>query len=98
MLTTSIFAIIDPTQERLVFGANLANLVDREGNPNGVPRFVTDCIEAIEAPKRIEREGIYRVNGNAALIQKLRVTVDDQVKRESLLISRALRRLTLLKP
>ena len=28
---------------------------------------------------RIEREGIYRINGNAAQIQKLRVTVDDQV-------------------
>ena len=62
-----------------MFGAKLVELVSREGVSDGVPTFVRRCIDAIEAPMRIEREGIYRINGNAAQIQKLRVTVDDQV-------------------
>jgi len=62
---------------RLVFGAELDDVVSRESIGDGVPLFVRRSIGAIEAPGRIDREGIYRINGNASQIQKLSLIVDE---------------------
>ncbi|XP_067843294.1 rho GTPase-activating protein 15 [Heptranchias perlo] len=60
-----------------VFGCHLATLCKREGTT--VPRFVTLCIEAVEK-RGLDADGIYRVSGNLATIQKLRFVVDHEEK------------------
>ncbi|XP_039224105.1 rho GTPase-activating protein 9 isoform X3 [Crotalus tigris] len=56
-----------------VFGCRLEALCQREGGT--VPRFVQQCVEAVEE-RGLDADGIYRVNGNLAIIQKLRFIVD----------------------
>ncbi|CAM9940310.1 unnamed protein product [Lampetra planeri] len=56
-----------------VFGCPLACLCERENSM--VPLFVRMCIEAIER-RGLEIDGVYRVSGNQATIQKLRIMVD----------------------
>ncbi|XP_065754202.1 rho GTPase-activating protein 27 isoform X6 [Phocoena phocoena] len=56
-----------------VFGCALAVLCERERSQ--VPRFVQQCIRAVEA-RGLDIDGLYRISGNLATIQKLRYKVD----------------------
>ncbi|XP_064800674.1 rho GTPase-activating protein 15 isoform X4 [Oncorhynchus masou masou] len=58
-----------------VFGCHLLALCEREGTT--VPKFVRQCVEAVEK-RGLEADGIYRVSGNLATIQKLRFLVDQE--------------------
>nr|XP_023853662.1 rho GTPase-activating protein 9-like [Salvelinus alpinus] len=58
-----------------VFGCHLEMLCERE--KNNVPRFVRLCTEAVER-RGLETDGIYRVSGNLAVIQKLRFLVNHE--------------------
>ncbi|KAM9524668.1 rho GTPase-activating protein 15-like isoform 1-T2 [Salvelinus alpinus] len=58
-----------------VFGCCLEMLCERENNT--VPRFVRLCTEAVER-RGLETDGIYRVSGNLAVIQKLRFLVNHE--------------------
>ncbi|XP_006894641.1 PREDICTED: rho GTPase-activating protein 12 isoform X2 [Elephantulus edwardii] len=60
-----------------VFGANLTNLCHRENGT--VPKFVKLCIEHVEE-HGLDIDGIYRVSGNLAVIQKLRFAVNHDEK------------------
>ncbi|XP_053424035.1 rho GTPase-activating protein 27 isoform X2 [Nycticebus coucang] len=56
-----------------VFGCALAALCERERSR--VPRFVQQCIRTVEA-RGLDIDGLYRISGNLATIQKLRYKVD----------------------
>lgn len=56
-----------------VFGSHLLTICDKENS--SVPKFVRDCIEAIES-RGLTTDGIYRLSGNMAEIQKLRYAVN----------------------
>ncbi|XP_075418111.1 rho GTPase-activating protein 27 isoform X2 [Tenrec ecaudatus] len=56
-----------------VFGCALAVLCERERTQ--VPRFVQQCIRTVEA-RGLDIDGLYRISGNLATIQKLRYKVD----------------------
>ncbi|XP_045729086.1 rho GTPase-activating protein 9 isoform X6 [Mirounga angustirostris] len=56
-----------------VFGCQLESLCQREGDT--VPSFVRLCIAAVDK-RGIDVDGIYRVSGNLAVVQKLRFLVD----------------------
>ncbi|KAM9482377.1 rho GTPase-activating protein 9 isoform 1-T2 [Clarias gariepinus] len=58
-----------------VFGCSLELLCERERST--VPRFVRICTETVEK-KGLETDGIYRVSGNLAIIQKLRFAVNHE--------------------
>ncbi|KAL7891664.1 hypothetical protein AOLI_G00011400 [Acnodon oligacanthus] len=58
-----------------VFGCSLEVLCEREKNT--VPRFVRKCTETVEK-KGLDTDGIYRVSGNLAVIQKLRFAVNHE--------------------
>uniref|UniRef100_A0A674BEG9 Rho GTPase activating protein 9 n=1 Tax=Salmo trutta TaxID=8032 RepID=A0A674BEG9_SALTR len=58
-----------------VFGCCLEMLCEREKNT--VPRFVRLCTETVER-RGLETDGIYRVSGNLAVIQKLRYLVNHE--------------------
>ncbi|XP_004691241.1 PREDICTED: rho GTPase-activating protein 12 isoform X2 [Condylura cristata] len=60
-----------------VFGANLASLCQKENGT--VPKFVKLCIEHVEE-FGLDVDGIYRVSGNLAVIQKLRFAVNHDEK------------------
>ncbi|XP_070758004.1 rho GTPase-activating protein 15 [Enoplosus armatus] len=60
-----------------VFGCRLEMLCEREKST--VPRFVRLCTEAVEK-RGLDTDGIYRVSGNLAVIQKLRFLVDHEEK------------------
>ncbi|XP_022604020.1 rho GTPase-activating protein 9 isoform X2 [Seriola dumerili] len=60
-----------------VFGCRLEMLCEREKNM--VPRFVRLCTEAVER-RGLDTDGIYRVSGNLAVIQKLRFLVNHEEK------------------
>ncbi|XP_048366967.1 rho GTPase-activating protein 12 isoform X2 [Sphaerodactylus townsendi] len=60
-----------------VFGCNLANLCQRENST--VPKFVKLCIEHVEE-HGLDVDGLYRVSGNLAVIQKLRFAVNHDEK------------------
>ncbi|XP_006005331.1 rho GTPase-activating protein 15 [Latimeria chalumnae] len=60
-----------------VFGCHFETLCNREGTT--VPSFVKVCIDAVEK-RGLEVDGIYRVSGNLATIQKLRFAVDHEEK------------------
>nr|XP_004547745.1 rho GTPase-activating protein 9 isoform X3 [Maylandia zebra] len=60
-----------------VFGCSLEMLCERERST--VPRFVRLCTEAVER-RGLETDGIYRVSGNLAVIQKLRFLVNHEEK------------------
>uniref|UniRef100_W5N6C8 Rho GTPase activating protein 27 n=1 Tax=Lepisosteus oculatus TaxID=7918 RepID=W5N6C8_LEPOC len=62
-----------------VFGCRLDALCERENVT--IPTFVEKCIQAVEkrgGEKGLEIDGIYRVSGNLAVIQKLRIKVDQE--------------------
>uniref|UniRef100_A0A3B4AVT2 Rho-GAP domain-containing protein n=1 Tax=Periophthalmus magnuspinnatus TaxID=409849 RepID=A0A3B4AVT2_9GOBI len=52
-----------------VFGCHLDTLCHRENST--VPRFVQKCVRFVER-RGLDTDGIYRVSGNLAVIQKLR--------------------------
>ncbi|XP_012940683.1 rho GTPase-activating protein 15 isoform X2 [Aplysia californica] len=56
-----------------VFGSLLHELCDREKVP--VPKFVHQCVAAVES-RGLTHDGLYRVSGNLAEIQRLRCAVD----------------------
>ncbi|KTF86613.1 hypothetical protein cypCar_00045794 [Cyprinus carpio] len=56
-----------------VFGCGLELLCEREKST--IPQFVRKCTDAVER-KGLETDGIYRVSGNLAVIQKLRFAVN----------------------
>ncbi|KAM7380988.1 hypothetical protein PAMP_004250 [Pampus punctatissimus] len=58
-----------------VFGCHLLTLCKREGTT--VPRFVQICLAAVDK-RGLDVDGIYRVSGNLATIQKLRFIVDQE--------------------
>ncbi|XP_076596275.1 rho GTPase-activating protein 15 isoform X7 [Chaetodon auriga] len=58
-----------------VFGCRLEMLCERENST--VPRFVKLCTEAVEK-RGLDTDGIYRVSGNLAVIQKLRFLVNHE--------------------
>ncbi|XP_034726277.1 rho GTPase-activating protein 15 isoform X4 [Etheostoma cragini] len=58
-----------------VFGCRLEMLCEREKST--VPRFVRLCTDAVEK-RGLDTDGIYRVSGNLAVIQKLRFLVDHE--------------------
>uniref|UniRef100_A0A8C6T585 Rho GTPase activating protein 9 n=1 Tax=Neogobius melanostomus TaxID=47308 RepID=A0A8C6T585_9GOBI len=60
-----------------VFGCRLEMLCERERST--VPRFVRLCTDAVER-RGLETDGLYRVSGNLAVIQKLRFMVDHEEK------------------
>nr|CBN80833.1 Rho GTPase-activating protein 12 [Dicentrarchus labrax] len=60
-----------------VFGCRLEMLCEREKST--VPRFVRLCTEAVEK-RGLDTDGIYRVSGNLAVIQKLRFLVNHEEK------------------
>lgn len=60
-----------------IFGSHLHTVCEREHST--VPWFVKQCIEAVEK-RGLEVDGIYRVSGNLATIQKLRFIVNQEEK------------------
>ncbi|XP_027019029.2 rho GTPase-activating protein 27 [Tachysurus fulvidraco] len=58
-----------------VFGCHLQNLCAQEKTT--VPSFVTKCIRTVEK-RGLAIDGIYRVSGNLAVIQKLRFKADHE--------------------
>ncbi|XP_069094174.1 rho GTPase-activating protein 27 isoform X3 [Pleurodeles waltl] len=56
-----------------VFGCHLHVLCERE--KTSVPTFVKECIKTVEN-RGLDIDGLYRVSGNLATIQKLRFKVD----------------------
>uniref|UniRef100_A0A8C6JFI6 Uncharacterized protein n=1 Tax=Melopsittacus undulatus TaxID=13146 RepID=A0A8C6JFI6_MELUD len=56
-----------------VFGCSLQVLCERERGT--VPRFVLQCIQTVER-RGLDIDGLYRVSGNLATIQKLRYKVE----------------------
>uniref|UniRef100_A0A8D2LSS9 Rho GTPase-activating protein 12 n=1 Tax=Varanus komodoensis TaxID=61221 RepID=A0A8D2LSS9_VARKO len=60
-----------------VFGCNLSSLCQRENTT--VPKFVKLCIEHVEE-HGLDVDGLYRVSGNLAVIQKLRFAVNHDEK------------------
>ncbi|XP_053294747.1 rho GTPase-activating protein 12 isoform X15 [Pleuronectes platessa] len=63
--------------EDQVFGCSLSSLCHRENGT--VPSFVTTCIDHVET-SGLCVDGIYRVSGNLAVIQKLRFAVNHDEK------------------
>lgn len=60
-----------------VFGCSLISLCQRENTT--VPKFVTQCINHVEE-HGLAVDGLYRVSGNLAVIQKLRFAVNHDEK------------------
>uniref|UniRef100_A0A6I8PAE1 Rho GTPase-activating protein 15 n=1 Tax=Ornithorhynchus anatinus TaxID=9258 RepID=A0A6I8PAE1_ORNAN len=60
-----------------IFGSHLHAVCKRENST--VPTFVKQCIEAVEK-RGLDADGIYRVSGNLATIQKLRFIVNQEEK------------------
>ncbi|XP_047213553.1 rho GTPase-activating protein 27-like isoform X6 [Girardinichthys multiradiatus] len=58
-----------------VFGCHLDVLCHRENST--IPKFVEKCIRTVER-RGLDVDGIYRVNGNLAVIQKLRHKADHE--------------------
>ncbi|TRY91596.1 hypothetical protein DNTS_021758, partial [Danionella cerebrum] len=58
-----------------VFGCHLQNLCNQE--KSRVPSFVDKCISAVDK-KGLGIDGLYRVSGNLAVIQKLRFKADHE--------------------
>ncbi|XP_016107345.1 rho GTPase-activating protein 15-like isoform X4 [Sinocyclocheilus grahami] len=58
-----------------VFGCGLELLCEREKST--VPKFVRKCTDAVER-RGLETDGIYRVSGNLAVIQKLRFAINHE--------------------
>jgi len=64
-------------QDNSVFGCRLEHQRIIHGKTLQVPEFVWKCVEKLESdPTNLATEGIYRVPGDAAKIQKLRIDID----------------------
>jgi len=64
-------------QDNSVFGCRLEYQRIIHGKTLQVPEFVWKCVEKLESdPTNLATEGIYRVPGDAAKIQKLRIDID----------------------
>jgi len=75
-----------------IFGAELDELVERDANKamalttlkrssvqhHLVPAFVSKCICALEGRALLSTDGLYRINGNNAEIQKLRFLAEQE--------------------
>ncbi|XP_046846292.1 rho GTPase-activating protein 15-like isoform X2 [Xenia sp. Carnegie-2017] len=59
----------------VTFGCHISKLCALEQSK--IPKVVIGCIQAIEN-KGLDFDGMYRISGNASLIQKLRLTVDQE--------------------
>ncbi|XP_064647668.1 rho GTPase-activating protein 15-like isoform X8 [Lineus longissimus] len=57
-----------------IFGSTISEICERENST--IPRFVMDCTAAIEV-RGLSCDGIYRLSGNLAQVQKLRFAVDN---------------------
>uniref|UniRef100_A0A8D0L676 Rho GTPase activating protein 15 n=1 Tax=Sphenodon punctatus TaxID=8508 RepID=A0A8D0L676_SPHPU len=66
-----------------VFGSHLHVVCEHEGST--VPWFVKVCLEAVEK-RGLDVDGIYRVSGNLATIQKLRFVVNQENQDDSIRI------------
>uniref|UniRef100_A0A8C8ST84 Rho GTPase activating protein 27 n=1 Tax=Pelusios castaneus TaxID=367368 RepID=A0A8C8ST84_9SAUR len=58
-----------------VFGCSLQVLCERDRST--VPRFVQQCIQMVEH-RGLDIDGLYRISGNLATVQKLRYKVDHE--------------------
>ncbi|XP_075896658.1 rho GTPase-activating protein 27 isoform X2 [Nelusetta ayraudi] len=58
-----------------VFGCHLGELCAQERTT--IPRFVEKCVKAVER-RGLDIDGLYRVSGNLAVIQKLRYKADHE--------------------
>ncbi|KAF7709914.1 rho GTPase-activating protein 15 [Silurus meridionalis] len=58
-----------------IFGCHILTLCQREGTT--VPKFVQLCVKEVEK-RGLDVDGIYRVSGNLATVQKLRFLVDQE--------------------
>jgi len=67
------FNPITAGKKECVFGCNLSNLCNREKTT--VPAFMEELIRVIER-KGVDNDGLYRINGNLAEVQKLRCQID----------------------
>lgn len=64
-----------------MFGCKLADQKMIEGQTLKIPEFVWKCIEKLESNSDyMSTDGIYRISGDAAKIQKLRIDVDQVIK------------------
>ncbi|ESO11090.1 hypothetical protein HELRODRAFT_72679 [Helobdella robusta] len=59
--------------KEVVFGSSIQSICEREKSK--IPRFIRECMLAVES-RGLSVDGIYRVSGNMASIQKLRNMVD----------------------
>ena len=60
-----------------MFGCKLEDQVLISDQNLQVPEFVWRCVQKLESdPSNMGAEGIYRVPGDAAKIQKLRIDID----------------------
>ena len=78
-LQTSLQASHQPltVQDNAVFGCALEHQTMHSTNTCQVPQFLWKCIQKIESkPHYLPTEGIYRVPGDAAKIQKIRIDID----------------------
>jgi hypothetical protein len=57
-----------------VFGGNLEKLALASGK--NVPVMISDCIEYIEKVGGMKLQGIYRLSGNASVVQKYRSQIN----------------------
>ncbi|GJQ85338.1 hypothetical protein Trydic_g14697 [Trypoxylus dichotomus] len=57
-----------------IFGNKLSVL--HESSQSKIPEFVRKAVELIEMEKNIKSEHIYRLSGNMAIIQKIRLKID----------------------
>ena len=64
-------------QHEAVFGCKLEEQKFLDEEPLKAPEFIIRCLEKIEQdPENLKTTGIYRVPGDAAKIQKLRIEID----------------------
>jgi len=64
-------------KNKKVFGSNIEDILKNEKNENrDIPRFLETALKVVQSPDKIVVEGIYRQNGNMALIQALKVDVE----------------------
>merc|ERR1712012_615426 len=64
-------------KNKKVFGSTIEDILKNEKNENrDIPRFLETALKVVQSPDKIVIEGIYRQNGNMALIQALKVDVE----------------------
>lgn len=61
--------------EDVVFGGSLEKLALSSGKT--VPAMITNCIEYIEKVGGLKSQGIYRLSGNASIVQKYKAQINN---------------------